>query len=482
MSNLKHRLAALTDKVAEAGMAGRDMNVLLSKLAEAEDLSGNEIRRIAEDANRRVQLGLYKIAADKRFKFKLADGPGIAKKASRQFVEERKTSSAQVMLDTIDEVGGDPYAAPYRDETANLSVFNAPVRLKIAEQSKQVEQAELIVRLKTAGSELEAIDNEAKIEEIRIKKAAVDAHDRMVQSAVNLVAHGVTLPSLYDASIAGASGSNSSVPLDEAKAQADQLMKMVIAGLKERGISNYQMGFRHNGDPDGLERLTADQLIALCQRQSSYQRKQDITQRDVKCAELLKEADSYFEQYSGLASSDPNADAPMRPDDALEMLRRRASLNGRYAVPQAYLDDAVNSPNDVPRVFNTNDEFVVSVQDLVGAQDRIRRCHGAQEYLGLKLKQIEETVRNLSDVKKTAELATTEEAEGLIGEVLEQKQAWVGALAGRTLGGLFGRRAAQAGAAQATKVVKPSLLRRAGGTATDIGTTALTAGPSLEHR
>lgn len=428
MSTLKIRIESLTDKLAEAGLAGADMTAELRKLAEAEDLSANEIRRIGESANRRVQLGLFKTASDKRFMFKLADCNTVAGEVSKTAADEtEKVSSFDVRLDAINEAGGDPFAAPDRPSYGDLSLFNETVDVKVAETAAKVADAELMAQLRRAQASLEALAHEAKIEESGIKRAAVEANDRLVQSAVNLVTHGITLPSLYDAVLAGASGSNSGVDMADAVGKTDALMELVISGLKARGIENHKMGFRHNGDPNGLAELSTDQLIALCKRHSSYQRPQDLTMADVKTAELLKQADSYLERYS---QPGPEGEgAPLRPDDALEMLKRRATQNGQFAVPQAYLDDADNYRNGEPRVYNTNDEFIVSVRDLVGAQDRIRRCHAAQEYIGLKLKKIEDAMAALSEARKTADLASSSDARQLIADVVsmeQEKDAFIG--------------------------------------------------------
>lgn len=450
-TQLKLRIEQMTDKLATAGLAGADMTTELRKLASAEDLSANEIRRIAEAANRRVQLGLYKVATDKRFKFKLADGQAVASEAAKTAANEpetTKSSEFHTRLDAIDTAGGDPFASPVRSDLSQLSLFNKDVDVKVASAAVDQFDAELAHKLNKASLTLEAILKEAQIEESGIKRAASEAHDRLVQSAVNLISHGVTLPSLYDAMIAGASGANSDVSLEDAVKHADSLMNLVLGGLKTRGIENHKMGFRHNGDPDALSKLSAAQLIALCKRQSSYQHAQDLSMRDVKTAELVKTADSYLERYSGDGTTEEGT--PMRPQDALELLKRRSTQNGQFAVPQAYLDDADPYINGKLRVFNTNDEFIISVRDLVGAQDRMRRCHGAQEYLGLKLKKLEEASRAVSEARKTSELSVKEGARKLIADVVsdgQEKEAFIGPIiagVGRALSGGLGRLAASA--------------------------------------
>jgi hypothetical protein len=74
-----------------------------------------------------------------------------------------------------------------------------------------------------------------------------------------------------------------------------------------------------------------------------------------------------------------------------------------HKVPQMYLDDAQNTPNNAPRVINASSEFIVAVRNLVGEQGRLRQVHGAQEYLGLKLKQLEEAMRKLTSIRKIEE-------------------------------------------------------------------------------
>lgn len=434
MTALKLRIDGLTEKLAAVGLAGGNMNDTLRKLAEKEDLSGNEVRRIAEEANRKVQLGLYKVAADKRFKFELADGQAIAgerTKSAEEHPEISKEAELDVKLSAVEDAGGDPFAIE-RSDLSKLSLFQADVDAKVAENLVQIQDAEIVHELRKAASALEAVRYEAQVEESAIKRAAIEANDHLVQSAVDLVTHGITLPSLYDAVLAGVSGSNSGISLEDGISKTDALMHLVVAGLKKRGIENHKMGFRHNGDPQGLSQLTADQLIALCKRHSSYQRPQDLTMVDVKTAELLKTADTYIEHYSSPKRGGKGDSAPLRPEDALDILKDRGSQNGQFAVPQAYLDDADNLPGGQPRVYNTNDEFIVAVNDLVGAQDRMRRCHAAQEYIGLKLKKIEDAVAAMSEARKTADLAIKEGARVKVSEAIsieESKEAFWGALA-----------------------------------------------------
>jgi hypothetical protein len=387
---LKARIDRLTDKLAEVGLSGGNMNTTLSKFAEDEDLSGNEIRRIAENANRKVQLGLYKKASDKRFKFDLADGVGIAKKAAKAEAES-KTSAYQTRLDAIDESDSSPFEAPARSKLSSLSIFSSSV--KVASNEKDL--VELKVKLGEAKAKLEAINIEAKQAEVSGLATAHKANDQFVQSAINLITHGVTLPSLYEAIIAGC----------EDVKQTDDLAKLLINGLKKRGVANYKMGFRHTGDPAALEKLTTEDLINLCKRQSQYQEPRGLTMKDVKTA-------GAYTETSGPLTPQYNP-APLRPDDALDILKNRPSQNGQFAVPQAYLDDAENIPKSGLRVYNTDDQFIINIKDLVGAQDRINKSHSAQEYIGLKLKQIEEAMRKL----KTAEIspATTKTIGELIG-------------------------------------------------------------------
>lgn len=456
---LKARIDRLTDKLAEVGLQGGNMNTTLSKFAEAEDLSGNEIRRIAENANRKVQLGLYKKAADKRFKFDLADGVGIAKQAAKAEATS-KTSAYQTKLDEIDEANGNPFEAPTRSKLSNLSIFTSSV--KVASNEKEL--VELRVKLSEAKAQLEAVEIEAKQAEVSALATVHKANDQFVQSAIDLITHGVTLPSLYEAIIAGC----------EDVKQTDDLAKLLISGLKKRGIANYKMGFRHNGDPNALEKLTADDLITLCKRHSQYQEPRSLTMKDVKTA-------GAYMEVAGPTTPQYNP-APLRPDDAVEILKNRASQNGQFAVPQAYLDDAENIPAKGIRVYNTDDQFIINIKDLVGAQDRINKSHAAQEYIGLKLMKIEEALKNL----KTAEI--TPATSKTIGELVGiEKDAFImpllrgaGTVISRAISPVAGAMAKSApaqalgtvgkGVSKTYKNVVPAKARSAIGTTLDVAT------------
>jgi bifunctional DNA-binding transcriptional regulator/antitoxin component of YhaV-PrlF toxin-antitoxin module len=171
----------------------------------------------------------------------------------------------------------------------------------------------------------------------------------------------------------------------------------------------------------------------------------------------------------------------MRPQDAVDLLKSRGSQKGQFAVPQVYLDDAENIPKSGIRIYNTDDQFIINIKDLVGAQDRINKSHSAQEYIGLKLKKIEEALRNL----KTAEItpATTK----VIGELVGiEKDAFVGpllrgaaSLVSRAVSPVAGAVAKSApmrslgtlgkGVTKTYQNVVPAGARKAIGTAVDVG-------------
>lgn len=398
---VKQRIHRLSRKLAEMGVSGRDMTEELRKMAREEDLSRNEILRIAEEANRKTQLELFKRASDRRFKFKLADGRVVAdeltteqtKKPTKTLTE--KEASYYQKLDAINEVGGDPYAVPYRSSFKELSFAQASVQpdtVKAVKVSEALEQYHKLAKLK---EELLAVQKEAQIEATKVVSQAFSTHKQAIQSAVDLIAHGISLSSLYDAIIAGLSGSNSGVDFEDAVDKTDEVMLLIIHGLKERGIPNHRFGFRYAGDPDEFDRLPPEKLLELCKRESSYQRPQDLTMRDVKTAS------SYREWH---APESKKNDAPLRPEAAEAWLNERPSQNRPYAVPDTYLEYADNfGPDGKVRAYNTNSQFIVSIRDLVGAQDRLRRCHAAQEYIGLKLKRIDEALGALASKIKRAE-------------------------------------------------------------------------------
>jgi len=413
MSATKHRIAQHTRSVKEAGLRGLDMTAELRKVAQLEDLSANEIRRIAEDANRQVQLEKYKLAGDKRFKFALADGVTVAKEAEAA-CKTVKRASTDDRYAAIDQASGDPFAPPERYDASGLSVLNAPIRVKLAAATDRAADREKLAKLDLARLDVEALIKEARALEITTASHAKKSFEAVVQSAKDLVTAGITLPSLYEAIIA-------SMPDTPDRVQtADDILGLIIDKLRKDGVPAHKMGFRHKGRPDLLEKLTTDDLLTLCHRASGYVGTPDLTMCDVKTSE-------YFEAYAELGNSAQGT--PIRPVDSENDLVRRGSQNGIYGVPQVYLGD--DAKNQV-RVINGDHEFVIGITDLVGDQTRMRKCHAAQEYLGLKLKQIEWAMRNLDEVNKEIDAyfdAKGDEAE-TADKLLGEKHAWAGLVAG----------------------------------------------------
>lgn len=395
----RQRLAQFTEKVKAAGLAGEEMTAELMKIAQANDLTGEEINRIAEMANREVQLGLYKTAADKRFKFKLAD-PGPVKEAARKQASIRPVTSAGTFdkvataSDEADGLGGDPFASPYREQT-NLSLYlhepNPETWEKMAADQRSYDDRTMIFELDKKRLEMAALHLEGQQWEMKIGEEAVSHEKQLIQGAMDMIYNGMTLPSLYEALAAAVSGST--VPQEEAEA-ADTITRMVIEGLKARGVENYRMGFRDHYDPEGMAKMTTEQLLQRCKQLSAYSQVRDantMSMRDTKTAEI------YSESHSGKGpNSMSSVDGGL---NALDLLHQRPSVMD-HKVPQMYVDDGQNTPGGKPRVINAANEFVVAVKNLVGEQFRLRQVHGAQEYLGLKLKQLEEAIRKLTDIRQ----------------------------------------------------------------------------------
>ena len=392
----RQRLAQFTEKVKQAGLAGEEMTAELMKIAQANDLTAEEISRIAEMANREVQLGLYKTAADKRFKFKLAD-PGPVKEAARKHASQRPVTSAGVfdkVATALDDIGGDPFASPYREQE-NLSLFkhepNPEAWEKMAAEKRSYEDRTMIFELDKSRLETEAVYREGEQWRMKIAEVAVSHEKQLIQAAMDMVYNNVTIPSIYEALVAAVSGST--VPEEETEA-ADTIMRMVLDGLKARGVENYRMGFRDHYDPEGMAKMTTDQLLARCKQLSAYSQERDentFSMRDTKTAEVYSEA----HVGRGPASVE-SVDGGI---NALDLLHERPSIM-QHQVPQMYVDDAQNTPGGKPRVINASNEFVVAVKNLVGEQFRLRQVHGAQEYLGLKLKQLEEAIRKLTNIRQ----------------------------------------------------------------------------------
>jgi hypothetical protein len=399
--SIRHRIAQLADQVKSAGLKGQSMTAELAKVASEHDLTTSEIERIAESANREVQLGLYKSSQDKRFKFDLArpsEVQGAARKTASTLVLDA-AGEAEKFAELTDEMGGDPYAAPSRDSELDrmslVQILSDEQISKLAEENQEREDREMIMELGKQHSEFEAVRLEGTVWEVKCAQEASRSHAEMAQAACDMIHGGVTLPSLYEAIVAATSGSTCTE--EELKA-ADTITLMVIDELKKRGVENYKMGFRDHGDPDALKALTPEKLLKRCKQVCGYtsdpRNAGTIDMNDVKTAEVYTE-------------STPHATSPKFNDkkqenlleDAVSLLNSRPS-NADHKVPQHYLDDADNYMDGKPRVINATNEFVIAVKNLVGEQGRIHQVHAAQEYVGLKLKEIEEALRKLTNVRE----------------------------------------------------------------------------------
>lgn len=400
--SVRNRLAQLAEKVKVAGIAGKSMTDELMKVAQAEDLTHDEISRIAEMANRDVQLGFYKTATDKRFKFDLAD-PAPVKAAARKTASAAPVAAPSTfdkVASALDDAGGDPFAAPYRTQE-NLSLFkhepNEAIFSKVAADMQEFDDRTQLFELDKARLEIESLVREGQQHESKIAEAAVSHEKNIVQGAMDMVYNGVTLPSIYEALAAAVSGST--VPEEEMEA-ASTITRMIIEGLKTRGVRNYQMGFRDHGDPEAMEAMSTEDLLERCKQLSAYATPGDentFSMRDTKTAELYSEGEPHMGPKAGLRDESVNPSVT-----ALDLLHQRPSIMD-HKVPQMYIDDAQNTRNGAPRVIDASNEFVVAVRNLVGEQTRLRQVHGAQEYLGLKLKQLEEAIRKMTSIRQLEE-------------------------------------------------------------------------------
>lgn len=380
MSSHKARLAQFAEVVKKAGLAGQSMQKKLAEIISDNDLTGHEIDRIAEIANRDVQLALYKSASDKRFKFELIN-PEPLKAEAKKHAQASRTgapSSAQKVASIIYEEGGDPFAVPYRSSEP-LSLFEQPMNMKTAAEMELTEIHKTTLALGQKHAEYELVSREGKAEMLKIAGQADKTFSKSVQAAIDLISTGVTLPSLYTAVAAASGGSRAT---DEERKSADALMLLIVRGIKERGIPNHRLGFRHRGNIELLDRLSPEELIVLCKQSTGRIYEHDVPMPIVKMADYLKST-----------------------HDLVDDLDPHLALRDTDRVAQPYLDDKYvgNTPGGKPLVINGENEFVIGVTDLIGDQSRVVRCHAANEYVGLKLKQIEHTLHELLAAKKGLE-------------------------------------------------------------------------------
>jgi hypothetical protein len=407
----------LAGEVASTGATGGDMTAKLASLAGQHDLSPTEMQQISAAANRAVQLALYKEAEDKRFKFALCEASKVVdecRKAAR--IDIRDSSEFGKVAAAIDEAGGDPFAPIYVDDSAELSLFQQPVDEKLAFDLKMAESTKLLQELDRSRLELLAVKNAGLQVATQLAGKAQDSFDSGVQAAADLLATGVKFTDLYYALRQAVSGATAT---DQDRKKTDDLALLILDALKSRGVPNHRLGFRFQGDVAALNKMSADDILALAKQALG------ITDEwgDI-CPETVKKAQRYVEYVSKVAPK-KGPDQPF--EAAAEFLQKRPSQKD-HPSPAPYLDDKAtsNTPGGKIRIANADNEFVVSIRDLLTAQERLGRAHNANEYLGLKLKQIEQALRDLGDAKKKAETEFDKEAMlPLVGAVAKG----VGALA-----------------------------------------------------
>lgn len=392
----KDRLKMLANQVKSAGLAGESMQAKLAEIVAANDLTGHEIQRIAEMANRDVQLALYKTAHDKRFKFELADPEPLKETARKHATLIATSTEATKTASALSAVPAQPFTAPYR-EPKKFSLYDAPMDEKLAFEIESTEVRKTIQGLDKVRLETEGLHKQGEAEIIKVAVKAEKDHAAAVQGALDLIMTGVTLPSIYQAVMAAVSGHRAGA---EIRKTAHDLMMLIVTGLKKRGVPNHRMGFRHKGDVNKLDKLKPEEIMELCAHSGP-----DFTSLDLDM-ELAKKAN-----YTEHKTDNGKPSIPYMIDEAEQHLSNRPSQM-KYPVPQQYLDDrnTDNLQNGAPRVFNTDNEFVIAITDLLGDQSRMTRLHSAQEYLGLKLKQIENSMRMLTSAQKTAEAELEKEA------------------------------------------------------------------------
>lgn len=390
--SIRYRLQKIAETVKDAGVSGQSMQAALEKVAYEHDLTAEEIHRVAEMANRDTQLALHKTATDKRFAFKLAD-PKVAVANVRKVASQvQKVASAPTEDHVEAYANGDPFAAPLRG-VENLSILRAEISderaEKLAAERNDATDRELLMQLDKARLDYEALDQEATAAQVKVAAEAVEHHKQMVQSAADLVEQSVTLPSLYDAIYA------CDPAAEDQEKNTDALIRMVIDDLKSRGVSHYKMGFRSHGDPEALEKLSADQLVQICKDLSAYTKEYGtLSMCDTKTAEYMEQ------KVPSIAGYYHSAHLPDSHADGVLALHNDRSSVKDHAVPGVYVRDAENMTGNKLRVLNTDSSFALGVKNLIGDQRRMVQHHSAKEYIGLKLKQIEEAMRSLTKVRE----------------------------------------------------------------------------------
>lgn len=454
-----YRLEGLAAQVQNVGVQGGDMQQKLAELVDQHDLSGNEIRRIAEMANRGTQVQLMKTAEEKRFIFKLIDPAPLVELAEKAAKDSRFiTGGLAKTAMLISEAGGDPFAPlPAPSATSKtLSIYAEPLSDKYAHDLSMREFGELLHKLQAQHSTYTLSKSAALQEKSAAYAAAGSAFDRVVQSAADMTMSGaVPLPAMYYAMMAAISGST--VPAHVVKS-TDQFFLLVIDELLKRGISKARMGFKWQGDIEAINKLSAEDLLALCKRACGRPYEGDITMETQKSAQVYLQTVNYV---------NPNLAKNQPYEEAAKFLNVRPSIVD-HAVPSFMLDDKYNgnTPKGKPVVMNGDSEFIIAVKDLVGEQQRLVKLHNSDEYLGLKIKEIEHAI---SDISKSRDEVQTKFAVAEAAEkaaFLAPAIAGARALAGKAMGALTspkGQAALGLGtmAAAAAPIVVPSADTRA---------------------
>jgi hypothetical protein len=180
-----------------------------------------------------------------------------------------------------------------------------------------------------------------------------------------------------------------------AQAKADQLFGLVISGLRARGLTVSKMGFRDYYDPGALEALDNDALLEWAREQAGYEPKHmgTISICDAKTASSL-----YSETRPKETGEFASAHRPEDKGSPSDILDTRGSVVDNR-IHSSRLENAKNEANPV-RVVNGNNVLIVAVNGLVGDQRRMTRLHAANEYLGLKLKEIAEAMNQLAGIRE----------------------------------------------------------------------------------
>lgn len=381
---MAHPYQKFAQAVADAGINGQSMQDKLAELIRDNDLNQNEVRRICEDANRTVHLHFVKAAqtngTDPRVRFDLVD-PAVGTKTARKTAEASLYRTA-TQLDTLTSVmdsDGDAFRTPDELKVASpsLSLYETDISPSLTKDQEEQESRELLYKLKRAHWEHDMMIKEAARESIRLTGIAVDAHSKAVDSAVEMILTGATrLPDLYMALFAAVSGNRNATEAD--RTGAKELLKLIVSGLKGRGVPNHRMGFRKDWDREDFDSLGADAIVELCDKAVNVTAGNDTATKLAVC---------YITEIISPTTKDAD---PLQ--SAKDWLSKRPSMNDKeYTVP----NKPEWSENKVVPV-NGDSEFIIAVKDLVGARDRMSTMHNAQEYLGLRLKQIEDHLKGVS--------------------------------------------------------------------------------------